>query len=147
MVEEYEPEVVFILGNKLPIGGPFCCVAAGKPRTVTTFKLKTPAKNPVLHSNGVQCEALILKTNSLSLFTAQLCASCLHMFTPTPVAASWCLLEKEEYYASLLEAHCRPYLGANVPPFLSKKGYCLKSFGISPIHSSVWCGDCAVYWW
>ena len=31
-----------------------------------------PTKNPVLNSNGVQCKAFILKTNSLSLFTAQL---------------------------------------------------------------------------
>ena len=42
--------------------------------------------NPVLNPNGVQCKALILKTNSLSLFTAQLHAS-RHMFTPTPKAA------------------------------------------------------------
>ena len=51
-----------------------CCV--GKPGTVPTFKLKAPAKNPVLNANGVQYKALILKTNSLLLFTAQLRASC-----------------------------------------------------------------------
>ena len=57
-----------------------CCV--GKLRTVATFKHKPPAKNSVLNSNGVQCKALILKTNLLSWFTAKLWAS-RHMFTPT----------------------------------------------------------------
>ena len=37
---------------------------------VATFKLKAPR-----YSNGVQCKALILKSNSLSPFTAQLRAS------------------------------------------------------------------------
>ena len=80
---------------------------SGKLRMVTTFKLKAP-QNPVLNSNGVQCKALILKTNFLSLFTAQLRASrhvtCLCL-------PRWRLLEKEEYDNSLLERK-----GRTLPP-------------------------------
>ena len=51
-----------------------------------------PTKNPALNSNGVQCKALILKTN-LTCFTSH------HMFT----YPSSGFLEKKEYYASFLE--------------------------------------------
>ena len=52
--------------------------------------------NPVLNSNGVQCKSLILKSYWLSLFTAQL-----------------------PMFMSISEAA----FGANVPPFLSQKGF------------------------
>ena len=75
------------------------------------------AKNPVLNSNGVQFKAVILKTNSMSLFIAQLQASRHVTRLRLPQRR---LLEKEKYYASVLDrlAHCHPYLGANVPPFI-----------------------------
>ena len=73
-----------------------CCVS--KLRTVATFKLKAPAKNPVLNSSGVQCKTLILKTTSLSLFTAQL-----ELHVTSHVYAQRRVLDKEEYYASVLE--------------------------------------------
>ena len=44
-------------------------------------KLKSPTKNPVLNSSGVQCKALILRPTS--------CFTWRYMFTPTPVAAFW----------------------------------------------------------
>ena len=55
---------------------------------------------PVLNSYGVQCKALILKTNSMPLFTAQLRASRHVTCLCLPQKR---LLEKEEYYASVLE--------------------------------------------
>ena len=55
---------------------------------VATFKLKAPAKNPVLISNGVQCKALILKSNSLSTVHSPTSSfMSRHMLTPTLEAA------------------------------------------------------------
>ena len=67
-----------------------------------------------------------VKYSSSAYATCHCPTSCFmsrHMFAPIPEAAKWWLLEKEECYASLLERqHCCPYVGANVPPFISKKG-------------------------
>ena len=83
----------------------WCC--SGKLGTVASFKLKAHAKNPVLNSNGVQRKAHILKTISLSLFTAQLRASCHVTCLRLP---QWRLLEKEEYYALILERQGSTFL-------------------------------------
>ena len=66
-----------------------------------------PAKNPVLNSSGVLCKALLLKTNSLSLFTAQVPASPLVTCLRQPQRR---LLEKEEYYASVLERQAQTHI-------------------------------------
>ena len=60
----------------------------------------TPTKNPVLNSDVVHVKLLFWRQKLLLPFTAQLCASrhvtCFRL-------PQWQLLEKEEYYASILE--------------------------------------------